>query len=193
MKSRAIRLLYTYAFLDDFIFIYPLYQLMFIARGLSINQISWLFVIWSIAALAAEVPTGILADRYSRKRLLAAGQVIKAIGFLMWLVWPTFWGFALGFILWGIGSAFDSGTFQALMYDELQASGAHAKYVRVRGRSESWRLTGNLMGTAGASLIVGLGFNTVLTLSLFAPIMAALVAWNIPEAPRLETTTKKRK
>jgi len=186
MKSRAIRLLYTYAFLDDFIFIYPLYQLMFVARGLSINQISWLFIIWSVAALATEVPTGLLADRYSRTKLLAIGQLIKTAGFLIWLIWPTFWGFALGFVLWGIGSSFDSGTFQALMYDELEALGQHENYVRLRGRSESWRLTGNLMGTAGASLIVGFGFNTVLTLSLFAPLAAALIAWNIPQAPRRE-------
>ncbi len=186
MKSRTIRLLYTYAFLDDFIFIYPLYQLMFLARGLNINQISWLFIIWSLAALAAEIPTGLLADRFSRKRLLAAGQLIKAAGFMSWLLWPTFLGFALGFILWGAGSAFDSGTFQALIYDELQAIGKHTSYIRIRGRAESWKLTGNLMGTAGASLIVQLGFSTVLKLSLLAPILGALVAWNIPQAPALE-------
>ena len=186
MKAAVLRRLYAYAFLDDFIFIYPLYQLMFASRGLSVGQISWLFVIWSVAALAAEIPTCVLADKFSRTKLLAIGQIIKALGFGTWLVWPEFWGFAAGFVLWGIGSAFDSGTFQALIYDELDAGGQRERYVRVRGRAESWRLVGNLVGTASATLIVGFGFETVLALSILAPVLGAVVAWTLPSAPAKE-------
>jgi MFS family permease len=186
MHNPTIRRLYLYSFFDDFILIYPLYQLMFVARGLSVGQISLLFVIWAAVSLAAEIPTGLLADRYSRKNLLAVGQLIRAAGYGLWLIAPTFWGFAGGFALWGIGGAFSSGTFQALLYDELEVAGEQAHYVRIYGRAQSWMLTGDLVATVAAAGAVGFGYTIIVVASVAAVIVAAGVAWSIPEAPKRE-------
>jgi MFS family permease len=183
-----IRRLYAYRFLDDFILIYPLYQVMFAGQGLNLVEISWLFVIWSVTSIAAEVPTGVLADRYSRKNLLALGQLIRAAGFGFWLSVPNFWGFAAGFALWGVGSAFDSGTYQALLFDELKHIGRQQEYVRIQGRAQSFSLVGVLLASVGASVAFVTGYTGLLWFSIAATVVAAVVAFTIPQAPRQEDT-----
>ena len=52
---------------SDAVPLYPLYALLFTDTGLSGGQISLLFAIWSTVGIVAEVPTGALADRFSRR------------------------------------------------------------------------------------------------------------------------------
>ena len=69
---------YIYRFFNELMPIYPLYLLMFEAGGLTLAQISLLLAIWSVPAVIMEIPTGILADRWSRKKMLLLGQILKA-------------------------------------------------------------------------------------------------------------------
>jgi Major Facilitator Superfamily len=69
------------------------------------------------------VPSGALADTWSRRHLYAIGAALTGLGYAVWIIWPAYPGFALGFVLWGIGGAFASGTLEALVYDALLASG----------------------------------------------------------------------
>ena len=80
-------------------------------------QIGILLGTWSSTALLLEIPSGVLADKYNRRTILFLAQVIRGIGYLVWMLYPTFLGFLIGFILWGTKSAFTSGTFQALVFD----------------------------------------------------------------------------
>ena len=70
-----------------------------------------------------EVPSGAWADTVSRRRLLTISAVAYAAAFATWAVWPTFAGFATGFVLWALSGSLASGTFEALTFDELRAVG----------------------------------------------------------------------
>src|SRR4051812_28196887 len=133
----VLRRIYLFSFLDDFMVIYPLYTVMFADNGLSTMQISILFIVWSVVGLLLEVPTGVLADKYDRRVILAIGEVIRAGGYLCWLLFPGFEGFLVGFIAWGINGAFTSGTLEALVFDELKANEQETAYVRVNGRCQA--------------------------------------------------------
>lgn len=109
----------AWALISDALPIYPLYALLFLDSGLSIGQISLLFAIWSGVSVVAEVPTGALADRYSRRAALVAHGMLQAAGYALWILVPGFAGFAVGFVLWGLGGTLASGTFEALLYDSL--------------------------------------------------------------------------
>ena len=54
-----------WAALSELVPLYPLYALLFLDTGLSGAQISLLFAIWSITSFVAEIPAGVLADRWS--------------------------------------------------------------------------------------------------------------------------------
>ena len=121
----------------DLIPIYGIYALLFSDRGLSAGAVSSLFVVWSITGFVFEIPSGTWADTYDRRRLLVWASLISAAGFAMWTVWPTYPGFAAGFALWGLSGAMTSGTFEALLYDELSVLGSTTAYPRLVGWSHA--------------------------------------------------------
>lgn len=108
-------------------------MLLFADAGLSDAEISALFAIWSLVGLVLEVPSGALADRFSRRGALVAAGLLQAAGYTVWVIWGEFAGFALGFVLWGIGGALASGGQEALLYDGLIAAGAREHYAAVQG------------------------------------------------------------
>jgi MFS family permease len=125
--------IYAFSFFDRFILIVPLYTVMFVDAGLKPVEITVCLTAWSITSFILQVPSGVIADRWSRRHILAWSQLVRGVGFGVWLVYPHFWGFFAGLQLWGIKSAFTSGTFEALLHDELKARGRAAEYTRVFG------------------------------------------------------------
>ncbi|MGW1341661.1 MFS transporter [Kribbella sp. NPDC002412] len=173
--------------MQDFIPLYPLYQLLFADHGLSAAQISILFVIWSTTAFVLEVPSGAWADTYSRRKLLVLGALISALGYTAWITVPSFAGFALGFVLWGVSSALISGTFEAFVYDELAARDCTDKYAGLLGRARSASLIANLAATALAAPLFDLGGYVLAGIvSVLSCLVQAAVALTLPEAPAVE-------
>jgi hypothetical protein len=93
-------------------------------------------------------------------------------------------GFFAGLQLWGIKSAFTSGTFEALLYDELKARGREAGYTRVFGRSRAIQSGGVLLAALGAAVAARFGYSAMLLASLVAVLLAAGAAISLPPAPR---------
>lgn len=83
----TLRKMYAYRALDDFVLFYPFYSVYMATRSLTIFQIATLFMLWSFVDLVANVPAGVLADKYSHKNLLALGQLLKATSFVPWFAW----------------------------------------------------------------------------------------------------------
>jgi MFS family permease len=165
---------------------------MFAEQGLSTGQISLLLVVWSAVAFLLEVPTGALGDRFSRRHVLAVAQLFRAAAFLLWWLVPTFEGYAVGFVLWAIESAMTSGTFEALVYDELRARGEDADYARLLGRAESASLLGVVVGGLLSAPLVTLGFAPVLWASALASILTGGVALSFPTASAVMRTAERR-
>ncbi|WP_238422610.1 MFS transporter [Gordonia sp. 'Campus'] len=178
------------ATLEDLIPLYPLYAVLFAdpsipGAGLGAAEISTLFVIWSVASVIVEVPTGVLADRVSRRALLVAGPWVTASGFALWTFVPSFATFALGFVLWAIGGAMRSGTTQALVYDELVHLGRAHGYARLSGAMRAAGAIGVIAGTASAApLFASGGYVAVGLGSVIACILCSLVSAALPETRR---------
>ena len=85
-----MRRLYAYAFLEDLILLYPVYALLFAEHGLSAAEISTLFIIWSCVTFVLEVPSGMWADLFSRRKLLVLAPLLSGAGFALWTWLPVF-------------------------------------------------------------------------------------------------------
>jgi len=103
------------------------------------------------------VPSGAWADTVDRRRLLVLSAVVYAAGFATWLLLPTYAGFALGFVLWGLSGALMSGTVEALAYDELAARGAQAAYPRLIGWAHAAAMSAVLLASLLATLLYAAG------------------------------------
>jgi MFS family permease len=158
------------------------YTLLFADAGLSVWQISSLFVIWSVSSMVFEVPSGAWADATSRRRLLIVGPLLTAVAFALWVTNPSFWIFALGFTLWGLKSALTSGALEALVYEELQRIDATEKYPTLMGRGRSAGvLAAMCSGMVAAPVFAGSGFDGVGAVSAAVSVLTALVAVMLPE------------
>ncbi len=182
---RLAATLYAYTFLTDLVLLYPVYVLLFSDTGLSVGQISSLFVIWSLAGLVLEVPAGAWADATSRRLVLALAPLCSALGFGLWTLLPSYPAFAVGFVLWGAGGALASGALEALVFDELDHVGAADRYARTIGRARTAGTAGVLGSILLAGPVLGLGgYPMVGAASVAACLLAAAVATRLPEHRR---------
>ncbi|MEV6816453.1 MFS transporter [Micromonospora sp. NPDC051296] len=182
---RLAATLYAYAFLTDLVLLYPVYALLFADTGLSVRQISSLFVIWALAGIVLEVPSGAWADATSRRRLLCLAPLCTAAGFALWTFTPSYPAFAVGFVLWGAGGALASGALEALVFDELDHLGAADRYARTIGRARTAGTVGVLGSILLAGPVLGLGgYLAVGAASVAACLLAAAVAARFPEHHR---------
>jgi MFS family permease len=171
--------------LADAVPLYPLYALLFADSGLSGAQISVLFAIWSGVAMLVEVPSGGLADRFGRRNALVAAGLLQAAGYAVWTGWPTFPGFAAGFVLWGVGGALVSGAREALLFDGLAAVGAEAEYARINGWVQAAWLVAGLPAAAAATVLYAAGgFEPVGWVSVGVCVAASVLATRLPEPAR---------
>jgi len=178
---------YLFSLFDDFMPIYPLYAVMFTARGVGAAELSALLFTWGAITFLLEIPSGAVGDRYPRKYVLMFAQVMRAAGFLVWLLVPNFLGFLIGFILWGVKSAFTSGTRQALVYDALKSHGAAHTYSKVAGRMASLKLIGNAAATFLAVAFVVSGYDALLLLSVGFSLVNIAVLATLPHVPKQST------
>jgi MFS family permease len=141
----------------DLIPLYSVYSLLFTDSGLSVAQVSSLFVIWSVTAFVLEVPSGAWADTADRRLLLVLSALVHAAGFASWVLFPTYAGFAAGFVLWGVAGSLTSGTFESLVYDELDAHGQAFRYARIIGWAHATAMVANLVASVSAAPLLAVG------------------------------------
>ncbi|SFT32989.1 Predicted arabinose efflux permease, MFS family [Geodermatophilus amargosae] len=167
--------------------VYPLYALLFLDTGLSAAQVSGLFALWSVTGLLAEVPTGVLADRWSRRGALVLAGVLEAAGFVVWTVAPGLPGFAAGFVVWGVGGALVSGAAEALVYEGLAAAGAEDAFVRVQGATTATELLVQVPTALLAGALVEAGGHVLVGwVSVGVCLAAAALATRFPETAPTE-------
>jgi MFS family permease len=164
---------------------YPLYALLFLDTGLTEGQISGLFALWSVTGFLAEVPTGAIADRWSRRGSLVLAGVLQAGAFALWTAFPEPASFAAGLVVWGVGGALTSGAAEALVYDGLTAVGAGGSYLRVSARMRAAELfVQGPTALAAAGLFALGGYALVGWVSVGCCLGAAALALRFPEPVR---------
>lgn len=174
-----------WAALSELVPLHPLYALLFLGTGLSTAEVSALFAVWSVTALLAEVPAGALADRWSRRGVLACGAVLQAAAFALWAAAPGTATFAAGFALWGVAGALGSGAAEALVFDGLRDVGAEGAFARVNGRMTAVELLVQIpTAVAAAGLYAVGGFPLVAWASVAVSLSAGVLALRFPEPPR---------
>lgn len=121
-----------------------------------------------------EIPTGVVADVYSRKASIIIGFLIIGIGLLIEAAWATFWPLFLSQVIWGIGYTFTSGATQAWISDEIGEEAANAAFLRGAQADKIGALLGIIAGAWLGTLtlqtpiwISGMAFFFIATLLFF--------------------------
>jgi MFS transporter, DHA3 family, tetracycline resistance protein len=82
------------------------------------------------AILIFEIPTGVVADAYSRRLSVIIGVTLIGIGFLTEGSFPSFISILFAQVIWGLGYTFTSGATQAWISDEIGEAAAGRAFLR---------------------------------------------------------------
>jgi DHA3 family tetracycline resistance protein-like MFS transporter len=118
--------------------------------GLTPVQLILVGTALELSAFVFEVPTGIVADVYSRRLSIVIGYVLMGLGFLVEGFFPAFLPILLAQIIWGLGYTFTSGATQAWITDEVGEDTANKLFLR----GTQVGLFASLVGM-GAAMLVG--------------------------------------
>ena len=129
-----MRYFYIYGISHGFVLYYALDKVLMQSRGLTLTQMVWLEVAYAIGVVLLEVPTGAIADRWSRKYALALNVAFAMVSTAMIAVAPGFGIFLAASLVASVHSAFESGTLTSLMYDRLLELGRPEQYERSLGK-----------------------------------------------------------
>lgn len=122
--------------------------------GLTPVQLILVGTTLEISAFVFEVPTGIVADVYSRKLSIIMGYLLMGLGFLIEGFFPAFIPILLAQVIWGLGYTFTSGATQAWISDEIGEDDANKLFLR----ATQIGLFASLIGIGLATLV---GANSV--------------------------------
>lgn len=180
---RYSKVLLVQQFFEGFVPIMALYAIMFDRVGhLNLQQIGILFSVWGFAYVTAELPTGILADMWSRRNMIMLGGIIRFAGFMTWILWPTFLGYAIGFGLWGVMLGCTSGSVAAYLESELGHDKLDNRFAKYFGWAMSAHSLGWFLGYVFAAVLTLHHTNALIALSSIASL-AFLVLLFSPERP----------
>lgn len=137
--------------------------------GLNPFQLLLVGTVLEASTLLFEIPTGVVADVYSRRRSIIIGVVLIGLGFMLEGAFPILITILLAQVVWGIGFTFTSGAEEAWIADELGEEGIGRVYMRGAQLGQIGTLIGigvsvfiasiqlNLALLAGGALFVLLG------------------------------------
>ena len=170
--KKQIRGLYLSNFFTGIVFWYGIEKLFMNSIGLDAKAIGIIAVIGVSLNLILDIPSGLLADRWSRKGMLAVSAISLTICSLILGLSNGFWLYALGWVFYSICVVTTSGTYQAMTYDSLHENGKSALYSKVNGRMYALFLSG-----AGIGNIVGglLASNYSYRLPFYMSIATSLI------------------
>lgn len=196
-QQQAYRVFLTYNFLKEvaysLVFTFSSVYLVTVA-GLDPLQLVLVGTSLEVSVFLFEIPTGIVADLYSRRLSVIIGVFLIGAGFTLLGLLPYFLPVLLVQLLWGVGFTFTSGALQAWISDEIGEENAAPAFLR-------GMQVGSLGALTGTLIAAGLG-NIALQVPILSGggmffVLGAYLVWKMPEmgfkpTPSGERTTFQR-
>ncbi len=138
-------------------FYYPVFAILFLDFGLSIEQFAYLNLAWAVTIVLLEVPSGALADQFGRRPLVIAASILMIIEMLILCLSPVvtdtggdpaareqavfflFLVFLFNRVVSGAAEAAASGADEALAYDSLEPGKRELRWSQITTQLMRWQ------------------------------------------------------
>lgn len=131
-------------------FSYPIFY-EYASQTITPIQVGLFFSAIGICGLIAEIPTGTLADKHSRKCSALIGMMLLIIAPLVVFFGHTFASYLVAALFYGVGGAFFNGTLDSLVYDHKNVT--KKVYRTVNAREITYGQAGILVSAASGGLL----------------------------------------
>ncbi|GAA3605333.1 MFS transporter [Microlunatus ginsengisoli] len=144
--------------------------------GLGPLQLVLVGTVLELVLFVAQIPTGVIADLYSRRLSVVIGYALMAAGLLVWGLIPTYAAVLLANVIWAIGWTCVDGAQQAWAADEIGEASAGKAFVRAGQLAQVGALIGIVaaVGLSHWGLAVPIVAGGIVTLGLVALLIARM-------------------
>jgi len=172
-----------YGFLKNLRFFDPFLVLFLRGMGLSFLEIGVLYSIREVCTNLFEIPTGVLADAFGRRKAMLASFTAYLASFALFYTVPRFWVYAIAMILFALGDTFRSGTHKAMILEHLRLRGLEYQKVAYYGQTRAASQFGSAMAAliAGALVFYAGGFRVVFLASMVPYILGLVLFLTYPK------------
>lgn len=180
IKKQTV-LMYLYEAALAFRMVDAVWVIFLLERGFSLAQVGIAEGIFHITSMIFEVPSGMAADLFGRKRtLLLSGFVgICSAVFMTIEGWAGFVYCAMVFSALSLNLA--SGTEEALVYDSLLEAGSEEKYKRVWANISLIARVASAFACAASPIAIMIGFKYTYYISAFLYLCTILFVLPVRE------------
>lgn len=179
---RQIHKIYLSNFMTGLVFWYGIEKLFMKSIGISAYQVGILTAIFIAETMLLDIPGGMLADAWSRKKTLVLSAIFLALCTLTLGYSASFWPYVLGYMFYGLYIVTTEGVYQALTYDSLHELGLHESYSKVQGRAHALFLTGaGVANIASGYIAKHFGFRATFMLTLASCLINIVVIMSLSE------------
>ena len=147
IKDTQIKKFCLYGFLKNCKFFEPYLLLFLLQQGMNLFQIGILIAVREVVANVFEIPSGIIADHYGRKKEMLLCFSFYIFSFIAFFFATTFAIAVIGMVFFGLGEAFRSGTHKAMIYTYLDINDWQSEKSFVYGRTRACSLTGSAVSS----------------------------------------------
>ena len=144
----------AYGFLKNLKFFEPYLLIFLMGKGIGLFEIGILIAVREIIINIFEIPSGLIADYFGRKKELYFSFSFYIASFLCFFCTNSFSAALLAMVLFGLGEAFRSGTHKAMIYTYLDSRGWQKDKTFVYGRTRSFSLIGSAFGSLTGILLI---------------------------------------
>lgn len=149
--------------------------------GFNLTKIATLFAIKSVTQIILEIPSGYLADKIGRVKILVLSLIFEIIGLIIILFRTDYNSIIISHVFLGIGFALFSGADSALVYETLKKLKREKEYKKIYGRCVGIGEISIIISTALGSLIILEGLKLTIILSIITLIIATIITITIKE------------
>ncbi|MBN8575221.1 MAG: MFS transporter [Candidatus Kapabacteria bacterium] len=122
------------------------------ALHLTLTQVSLIYIIITITGMTLEIPTGVIADTYSRRFSIILGGVFIGLCYTFVGFFPFYIVILIGAFLEAVGDTFVSGALEAWITDEVGADNIGSVFIRSTQISTPIHWVGVLLSIGFAAL-----------------------------------------
>ena len=180
--KKQIFKLYAIDFLGSFNLTDNVWMLLLLARGFTLWQAGLCEGVFHLVSFLAEIPSGMLADIYGRRRIMTASALVFALASVLMIASQSLGGVCLAMGLNALGYNLASGTREALTYDSLKEVNDAARYIKVSSwQTTIWRGTRAVVQLL-AGVALRLGYFVCYSLHIGTSLVSAAVSATLTEA-----------
>lgn len=161
-------------------------------RGFSLFEIGVLESIFHIVSFCFEIPSGIFADVFGRKKTLVISQIVALLSSIGMILSENFWTISFSISLNALSYNLDSGTREALAYDSLKKSGTEEAYTDYASTETMlYRIT-NSTATLCAGFALWIGYKKAYAIDAILLIAAIFITRSLVEVRANGSTHSQR-